>query len=267
MKGGIILVQMLRERRRGFLWWSLGIAALAVITAASYPAVKDAGRGFDEFMESLPEGVVQMMGAADGITTPAGYLNSQFYANVFPIVLLIFGIAAGTWSIAGAEREGTLEPLLANPVPRWRVAVERLAGVTLLLAMLTLIASALLVMLRDPFELSELSVGNLAAAGVGVFLLALLFACLAFAVGAATGSKGLAIATGAGLATATYVVFGLSSLVEFFENLRWSSPWYWFLSPSPLTEGWTFQAIGAPLLVLVPVAVIGIAIFHRRDLT
>ncbi len=218
-------------------------------------------------VEEMPEGVLEMMGAADGLTTPAGYLNSQLYSNVFPIVLLIFGISAAAWSIAGSEREGTLESLLANPVHRWRVALERLTGIALLLAVLTFVATALLAALRSPFELDDLGIGALTAAGVATFLLALLFTGITYAIGAATGSKGWAIAGGAGLATATYVLFGLSSLVDFFENVRWASPWYWLLQPSPLADGWTFQAIGAPLLVVVPVAAIGTALFTRRDLT
>ncbi|NDL56790.1 ABC transporter permease subunit [Phytoactinopolyspora mesophila] len=266
MARGAILGQMLRERRRGTLFWSLAVAALAAITAASYPAVKDAGAGFDEFMESLPEGVTQMMGAADGITTPAGYLNSQFFSNIFPILLLVFSIGVASWSIAGAEREGTLEALLANPVHRWRVALERFAGTGILLALLTFVGTAVLVALRSPFELDDLGVGNLAATGVATFLMALLFASVTFAAGAATGSKAAAIAAGAGLATITYVIFGLSGFVDLFGSISWMSPWDWFLQPSPLTEGWTLQAIGAPFLVIVPVIAVGVVAFTRRDL-
>ncbi|NED99960.1 ABC transporter permease subunit [Phytoactinopolyspora halotolerans] len=267
MKNGLILGQMLRERRRATLWWSLAIAALVLITAASYPSVKEAGSAFDQLVEQMPEGLLEMMGAADGLTTPAGYLNSQLYSNVLPIVLLIFGISAAAWTVAGSEREGTLEPLLANPVHRWQVAIERLTGTTLLLAVLTLVATVLLVAFRSPFELDELSVADLTAAGTAAFLLSLLFSGITYATGAATGSKGWAIAAGAGLATATYVLFGLSSLVDLFESLRWASPWYWFLQPSPLSEGWTFQAIGVPLLVVVPVIAAGTVVFTRRDLT
>ncbi|AYY14052.1 hypothetical protein EF847_16440 [Actinobacteria bacterium YIM 96077] len=265
--GPLVFRQMLRERRRGMLWWSLAVAALTLITGASYPAVRDAGEGLDQFMESMPEGVLEMMGATDGITSPAGYLNSQFHSNIFPIVLLIFGISVAAWAVAGSEREGTLESLLANPVHRWRVGVERFAGAAVLLAGLALIATALLVAFRSPFELDELGVGEMIAAGVGALLLALLFTAITYASGAATGSKGWAIAAGAGLATATYVVYGLSSFVDLLDSVRWISPWYWFLSPSPLREGWTFEAIGVPLLVTIPVVIIGTVVFTRRDLT
>lgn len=267
MKIGIVFAQMLRERRRGLLLWSLAVAALSLITAASYPTIKESDSALDELMESMPEGMTQMFGAADGITSPPGYLNSQFYSNVFPIILLIAGIAAAAWAIAGSEREGTLESLLANPVHRSRVAFERLAGTTILVALLTAVATVLLIAFRSPFELAELSVSNLAAAGVGSFLLAMLFTSITFAVGAASGSKGAAIAAGAGLATATYVLFGLSSLVDFFHSVRWLSPWYWFLSTSPLSGGWTFTATVLPLLVIIPVVAVGTYLFTRRDLT
>lgn len=267
MKSGIVFAQMLRERRRGILLWSLAMATLSLVTAASYPAIKESGSALDELMESMPEGMMQMLGAADGITSPPGYLNSQFYSNVFPFVLLIAGIAAAAWAIAGSEREGTLESLLANPVHRSRVALERLAATTILVALLTALATALLIAVRSPFELSALSVSNLTAAGVGSFLLAMLFASITFAVGAASGSKGFALAAGAGLATATYVLFGLSSLVDFFHSVRWASPWYWFLSTSPLTGGWTFAATLLPLLIIAPVVAIGTYLFTRRDLT
>ncbi|RIQ11216.1 ABC transporter permease subunit [Jiangella rhizosphaerae] len=262
----IVLGQMLAERRRSLVWWSLSIAALAAIVGASYPAVRDVGSQIEQLVRQLPRGVLELMGAGGGIASPAGYLNSRFYSGLFPILLLVFGIMVAAWTVAGAEREGTLEPLLANPVSRTRVALERFAGTAVLLAVLTSAGTAVFVVLRGPFELASLGVGRLVAAGVGVFLLAMVFTALTFATGAATGNKGAAIAAGAGTAAATYLVFALAAFVEFFRNLRWLSPWDWFLSPSPLTGGWTAWAVWPPLLVVAAAVAVGTALFARRDL-
>jgi ABC-2 type transport system permease protein len=266
MTAGTVLRQMLRERRRSSALWSLALAALVVITAATYPTVKDIGSVLDQLMETMPEGMLDLFGAQDGITSPEGFLNSQLYSNIFPILLLVLGIGVAAWTIAGAEREGTLESLLANPISRSRVALERVIGLTILIAVPTFVATVLLIALRTPFELDEVGVVRFFAVGVGSFLLVLLFATLTYAVGAATGSKAAGIATGAGLATATYVIFGLASFVDFFDNLRWLSPWDWFLNYSPLTDGWTWQAIGAPFIVIVPAIAVGTVLFTRRDL-
>lgn len=266
MRVGTVLRQMVRERRRTVLWWSLAVLALVAITAASYPAVRDVGSAIEQIMEFMPEGMLELMGAAGGIASPEGYLNSQLYSNILPILLLVFGIGMAAWTIAGAEREGTLEPLLANPVSRTRVALERFVGAALLLAIPTLAMTVLLIAVRPLFELDALSAGNLLAAGIATYLLVLLFVSLTYAVGAATGSKGGAIAAGAGAAAATYVVFGLSSFVDLFRDLRVISPWHWFLNNSPLIEGWNWPALGWPVLVTIPAVVIGTVLFTRRDL-
>jgi len=266
MKTGIVLRQMLRERRRGVLWWSVAIAALTAITAASYPAVKDAGSVFDQLMEQMPEGMLELFGAEGGITSPGGYLNSQLYSNILPILLLVYGIGMAAWTIAGTERERTLEPLLANPVSRSQVALERFAGTALLLTVPMLVSTILLIATRSLFELDALGVDELIWVGVGTYLLVLLFVSLTYAVGAATGGRAAAIAVGAGVAAGTYVIFGLSSFVDFFDNLRWLSPWDWFLTYSPLTDGPTWPAFAWPLVVIALAVPVGTAILTRRDL-
>lgn len=262
----VVLRQMLKERVRSTLWWSLAVAVLTLAVGFSFAPFHENASDIDAIMESMPEGMSSLLGAANGLASPAGFLNSQFYSNIFPIVLLVFGVAAAAWTIAGAEREGTLEPLLANPVRRSRVALGRWAGVALLLAVLTAISTALFVVLRDTFELTDISVEYLVAAGVATYLLCLLFATLTFAVGAATGSKGTAIAVGAGLATATYLIFALASFVDFFENVQWLSPWTWFLDSSALEVGFRFEAVWLPIFLIVPAVALGTMWFTRRDL-
>lgn len=266
MSAAVVLRQMLKERARTTLWWSIALVALALVLGLSYPTVRREASGVNDIMESLPEGLTELLGATGGVATPDGWLNSQYYSNIYPILLLVFGVAAGAWTIAGAEREGTLEPLLANPVRRSRVALGRFIGVVVLLAVLSAVSTAVLIAIREPSELDAVSVGNLIAAGVGTYLLCLLFASVTYAVGAASGRKGLAIAAGTGAAAATYIVFALASFVAAFESMRWLSPWYWFLDKSALTEGYTVQATVLPLTVIIPVAIAGTIWFTRRDI-
>jgi len=262
----IVLRQMLKDRTRSTIWWSVAIVALTAVLGASYPAVHEQADVFDTLTESMGEGFAEVLGAVDGLASPVGYLNSNFYANLLPILLLVLGIGMASWSVAGAEGEGTLEPLLANPVRRSRVALGRYAGHVIVLAIVTALSTAVLIAFREPWEFGEISASHFAATGVASFLLAVLFTTITYAVGAATGRKGLAIASGAGLAVATFVVFALSAFVEIFESVRWLAPWYWLLEPSTLSEGWTWQAIGLPLLVIVPVVALGTVWFTRRDL-
>ncbi|MDV7399338.1 hypothetical protein RZS08_48450, partial [Arthrospira platensis SPKY1] len=93
---------------------------------AVYPSIRDTGAELEAYIESLPEGLMDAFGLGGAsLTSPEGYLTSQLYSNLYPIILLIMGIGAATWTIAGAERDGTLEATLAAPVGRVSVAVER----------------------------------------------------------------------------------------------------------------------------------------------
>lgn len=265
----LVLPQMLSQRRRSTLWWWAGMALLMLGILASHPSARDSAEGLQSYMDSLPEPLVELMGASAGIASPEGYLSSQLYSNMFPILVVVLGIGAAAWSIAGAESEGTLEMLLANPVSRARVALERLLGVVLLTGALTLVATVVATALGPAFELSSLSAGSLWAASLGVWALALTFTSVTFGLGAATGSKALAIGAGAGAAAGTYVLYGLTAFVDSLRSLHWLSPWYWFLDADPLggvTASFWSQAVLLPLAVAGLFCLAGIARLSRRDL-
>ncbi|HEU4912342.1 MAG TPA: ABC transporter permease subunit [Actinomycetes bacterium] len=265
----LVLTQMLASRRRSTLWWSVGMAFLVLVVIASYPSVRDSAEGFESYLESLPEGFAELVGAEGGIAAPAGYLNSQMYSNMYPLLLIVLGISAASWAVAGSEGEGTLEMLLANPVTRSRVAVERLAGVVVLTGAVSLAATVVLVLTAPVVELTGLPSGALWAAGLGSWTLALCFAGVSFGVGAATGSKAAAIGSGSAAAAGTYVLYGLSAFVQAIEPVRWLSPWFWFLDSDPLTgvtSTFWVQGVLLPLAVGALFSVAGVAVLVRRDL-
>jgi ABC-2 type transport system permease protein len=265
----LVLTQMLQSRRRSTLWWSVGIAVTVLAVVASYPSVADSAEGLESYLDSLPQGFDELFAVGAGIATPAGYLNSQLYANLLPILVLVLGIGAASWSIAGAEGDGTLEMLLANPVSRRRVAAERILGVALLTGAVTLVATVVVAALGPAFDLGSLSEAGVWAAGLGVWVLGLTFASVSYGLGAALGSRGVALGGGAGTAAGTYVVYGLTAFVPSLEPLHWLSPWYWFLDADPLTgvdgASW-LQAVLLPGAVAAAACMAGVARFTSRDL-
>lgn len=265
----LVLAQMLRDRRRSTSWWTVAVVLMCVIIAAAYPSVRDSSAQLDAYIESLPQGLVDLFGAAGGIGTPAGYLNSQLYANVFPLLLIVLGIGAAAWSVAGAEADGTLEMLLANPVSRTRVALERLAGVALIVLVVTAAATIVLILTAPVFGLDGLPGGALVAAGLALWSLTMCVAGVTHGVGAATGARGQAVAGGSALAAGTYVLYGLTGLVSSLEPLRWLTPWFWFLDADPLAHGFTarlwLQAVLLPVSLGAAAALAGLHRLRVRD--
>jgi beta-exotoxin I transport system permease protein len=182
-----IAVHALRRRRTSLIWWALGVAGMAALLAVAYPTIRD-NNELDKTFGSLPPGVEALLGLSGGntLTSPAGYLDSQFFANILPVMLLVFAIGVAAWSVAGDEQSGTLELLLANPIGRVPVALARFAALVAMLAVLVAVGVATLVGLAPTTGLNKgLPADKLAAATIGAGLLALAFAAVAFAVGAA----------------------------------------------------------------------------------
>ncbi len=85
------------------------LAAVGLV-AISYPTVRD-NSALDKTFQGLPPSVQALLGLdpANALTSPVGYLDSQFYANLLPIILLVFSIGLGSWAIRrrpSQERQG-----------------------------------------------------------------------------------------------------------------------------------------------------------------
>lgn len=260
--------RLLVDRRRALLWWCVAFVAFIEVNVVFYPSVKDQSE-FDQMMEQLPDSLRVLTGVTGdlSITSPVGYLQSQLFAMFFALLLLIFGVGLAANAIAGAEQEGRLEYLLAQPVTRIEVALGRLLAIVVL--MTVLMTSGLVALaVTDPLVgLDEgISSVNLLAACVESLLLALVFTAAGFAVGAATGRKGESLAVASALATVAFLVNGFGDLVAAVEKVRFLSPWHWFAGGDPLVHGFTLQATVPALVTVAVLVAVGTWRFHGRDL-
>lgn len=260
-----ILGRTLHVRRRSMIGWSVGIAALAGITVAFWPIMPDP-REMEQLMEQLPEGMLAAFGMAEveDLFSPEGYLDSQLFAMISPLVLLIFAVGCGAAAIAGDEERGTLELLLAQPLSRTRVLLERTGGIALLIATLVVI-HALALAVGGAIVGLDVAVEGFVAIHVSLLLLTLLFAGAALAVGAATGRRGLAIGVAAAIAVGGYLLDSFAPLVDWLEPLRPASPFYLYRGADPLSEGLDPVHSGALAAVALLTVAVAVWAFGRRD--
>ena len=248
-----------RDARRGLVWWSVGIAVLVALTNAFYPSIKG-NEAYDELLEDYGEAAQAFLGATD-LTSAEGYLNSQFFSFMVPVLLLVYVVGAGSRAIAGEEEAGTLDLLLSHPVSRARVVLEKAVATAVQLGVLALAVFASIAVTAPVVSL-ESGTGRIAAASAGTYLLALLYGLLALLVGAATGSRAAAIGVPAVLAIAGYLLNGLGQVVEVLEPFRILSPFRLVGDPLADGVGWGFAVLAGLALVLVALAP---PAFERRD--
>lgn len=259
-----VLAQAVRERGRSLAWWTLGIVALIALTVAFYPSIRD-DASLTDYAKDLPKSLRALFaGGETNLASPVGYLNSQVYALMAPLLLLIFSIGAGAGAVAGEEERGTLDLVLAHPVRRRDYVLQRFLALTVLVALLSAVLLATVALGALAVDL-DIGFGRLVAASGSVGLLALMFGTLALAVGAAAPGRARAVAVAAGLAIAAWMLDGLAQAVDALDPWRPLSPYYQALGRNPLREGvpWEGWAVLAAITaVLVTVAAAGLA---RRD--
>jgi ABC-2 type transport system permease protein len=253
----------LGAHRRAILGWVIGLVALVAFTLVFYPSIRD-NPEFDAIMERMPDSLRAIVGEKS-ITSPEGYLEAQLFLYLIPLLFGIWTIGRGADAVAGEEKRKTMDLLLANPIKRGRVIIEKFAATT---SGLLIMAAAVLISLAIGAGLvsMDIGVGELAATVLGSLLVALLFGALGLMVASATGAKGLAIGVAASLMTASYFVYSLSSQAEILETISKVSPFYLYLKDSPLENG--IPPVHFAILLVVTVVFVALAVFtfDRRDI-
>jgi ABC-2 type transport system permease protein len=260
-----LLLESLRSHRRSLLWWAFGILALVGLTMAFYPSVRDSA-GLDQYSKDLPEALRALfVGGELDLTGPVGYLNSQVYLMLAPLLLAIFTIGAGASAVAGDEEDGLLDLLLSQPVTRTAFALERFVWLCLstLLLLLVLTATVVIGSLATGLDLGE---AHVPSASISTGLFALFVGSVALAVGSSFPGKSRAIAVAAGVATLSWIIDGLAKAVDWLDGVASFSPYRIAYGSGPLANGaaWgDWLILSGLVLVLAGVAVIGL---RRRDI-
>ncbi|MFO7779596.1 MAG: ABC transporter permease subunit [Nitriliruptoraceae bacterium] len=258
-----VLRWVLRVHRRALIGWGVALGLVTALYVSFWPAMGDT-QEMQALIDSMPEALVTAMGY-DAISSPAGYLESTVYALLAPILMLVFALAFGARLIAGDEESGAMELEATGPVGRRRVLLERYAALVLGVVWLGALTGVVALTLARALGM-DIGTGPLLGATVGLGLLVLALGSVAFAVGAATGRRALALTVGATVAVFGYMADALAPLLDDGAWLERLSPFFWYLGNDPLNEG--LGVAGALALAALTLVSLGVAVlaYDRRDL-
>jgi ABC-2 type transport system permease protein len=226
-----------------------------------YPSIEAMG-SLQQMMDKLPPAIREFFASSElNIGTPEGFLNLELFTFIAPLLVLAYTVVVAGSATAGEEERGTMDLLLANPIPRWRVVVEKAAafvlGTIVIVALMWAGAAAAATAVGV-----DLDLGRLAQALVSVLLLGLALGGLALALGAMTGRRWLSSGVSLMVVIAGFFLNGLGAL----DPWRPLSPFYHYIANDPLSHGLD----PGSALVLVAWAVVGLIVavvaFERRDL-
>ncbi len=254
----------LRDQRHALIWWAVGFLAVVLMYTAFWPNIRNNADQFTKYLHDMPKFVRNMIGGVD-FMTPEGYVQSELFSFMAPILLLVYAIGAGARAIAGEEEAGSLDLLLSTPARRRRILLDKFAALVVPVVGFIVVLWLAVVAFGPLFDLRP-DLGGFTAMSLNTMLLGLAFGSVALAIGAATGRKSLAIGMPSGIAVMTYVLNVLAPSVDWLEPFRLLSPFYYYSGGDPIVNG--LDPLHAFVLAAISFVAVAYALwaFERRDL-
>ena len=268
MKSTLSIVWWELWQRRWFMcWWAIGIALYMVLVISVYPSFKDQAADLNKSLEQLPDAAKALFSDTPDFLSPVGYLSSQIYYLVLPLIYSILTIGLGASLIAKEEQQHTIELLLSRPVSRGGLLLGKaLAGLAILL-IVSIVNLAVTIPTVWWAGFDGVSTSGVVLVTFVCAVLSLIFGALAFMLSAmGHGAKTISLGVAALVALGGYVISSLEATVTW---LQWPSkllPYHYF-HPSEILSGnfTTNECIG----FVAAIAVLGVfswVAFRRRDI-
>jgi ABC-2 type transport system permease protein len=250
------------KRVRGSLVMAAGIVLLTALYVWMFPRITDSV-DLDRYVEAWPPALREAFGATE-LGSIEGFLAAELYAFVWVILLGIYLAYAAASTIAGPVERDRMDLLLALPISRSRLLVERFASllvpVLLLNAVVPVAVYAAVVLIGESISAVDLLVVHLLSIPYLVTTAGIGLAC-------SVTLDREAIAQRAAIA----IVFGLFLIDSIVSDtgIAWlgtASPSRYY-DPSAILVGGDAGLTGGAILTAAALALVAgsAAWFSRRD--
>jgi ABC-2 type transport system permease protein len=249
----------LRDQRWQIVGYGLALLAMAALIVLIWPSYRTTVESI-----KLPEAVQAFMGSDLSYASAAGFVSAEFFSWI-PVLLIVYAVVQGTGAIAGEESSGTIDLLMAQPVARPTMVLQKslafCVGAVLVVA-LGFAGFAVSI----PFVSIDITLSDAFVASANLLPITLLFFTFSVWLGAVAPNRGLAAGTAVAVATGAYFANSLASGVHEISGLRYASPFYYYGAGLPLVKGIDWPHVALLLGVSVLFLALSLRAFERRDI-
>lgn len=261
---GTLILKTLRDRWRSSLAWAAAMTALITVQLYIYPSVEESGSAMDQFIAAFPPEFIAMFRIED-YTSGIGFLGTELFSMMIPLVFIALGAAWGASASAEEEERGTSEVLYTLPIRRGAVQLSKIVAFIVVATVVGIWVIAV-ISIGAPVVDLDITDANIIPVTIACVMLGVFFHAISLATGALTGRRSIAIGASIGLALLSFLVFALAPMVDSFDAIIQADPFQWALGENPLANGFDWLGLawlGFGALVSYAIALIAI---NRRDI-
>jgi len=250
------------SRWKNILIWSVSMFILALVFTGLYDSFKGE---ITDMIGNAPKLMEAMIGPiSEDAVTPEIWLGIELYGLLFPILLAVIAVSAGASAIGTEEESGTIELILASPISRGRVVLEKSLGIMIQLGIVSgfLWVGIATGSLLFPFDVSLTNVFFATAKG---WIFGMTVAYITMSIQSLKGRKGLALGVGSGFVGLSYVIMVISGLLNGLNSLKYTSLFNYYDGRSVLINGLNETSFAVMLGLSGLFLVVSLYGFYNRD--
>lgn len=264
---GVIIKDTMRSNWKSTLYWGCGIGILGIYLVA-IASSSDIIGGYVTLLESLPPAMLSAFGINDVrmFSTAEGWITSGFVSYAM-LMLSFYAVMAGLNITVNEEDNGVLDIMLALPISRTQVIIEKSIayallsfGVIILCIIYPLIGIAI-------FKV-EADLGKVILSILNMYPAILLIITVTSLIGTVARRKITTIGLSAGFVLVSYFInfLGEAASETFAATLQQFSFFYHSNGTAIVLD--TFNPLTSIVLMSVAIVCLGLSVvmFNRRDI-
>ncbi len=261
----VMLRRAIKDLRWTVLWYALGVIIYSLAIMSVYPTIRKNSAAFQDVFKTYPEAFLKAFGVSSNMFEMAAFISAEFLNVIWPLIVAIFVIMAGTSAVAQEVERGTVELWLSIPVSRVRLLSAKIASLGIGIVVIALVTVV-------SIEVGALLVGE----DFGVSRLLMLFPVLVgFPVAVAgysllfssfASERGKVAGLAAVVTLGFYLMWVFAALVDSLSWLRYLTIFTAY-KPQPALESGSVNWLQVITLLGLGVAgaVGSLVVFQRRD--
>lgn len=261
---GTLIGRTLYEKRWFMIGWALAFSVMSTLIMMFYPSFSDGG-GFDEVAKSLPSQLQGFIGDPSVFGTIDGFIASQVFDVRMSLMIIIMTLILASSLTVREEENGDLRTTLMTSLSRNRVVIEKFVGATIIIIILNIVS--ILGVYIGIISIGE-SIPHQLLWKLGA--LSCLFAAAAFsipyAVGLATGRRGVTMTVGLFVALGSYLLSTFARAVDWLKDWDVLSLIHYYDTAGIREHDFSLVNIWVFSIIILVALTISIATFRGRDI-
>jgi ABC-2 type transport system permease protein len=262
-----IFLRTIKERKWTVLIYCIGVLLFLWMYIALFPTFKGQMANLEQYMKAFPESFMKAFGfEIQYFGTLEGYLASEQFSFIWPIMLIALMVSMGSSFLAGEIEKGTIAILLSQPISRIKIFLSKYLTGFFYLIIFTTVSIISIFPLARAYDITY-NTERFCKLGLVSFLFGLAIFSLSMLFSALFSEKSKPTFIVVGILLVMYFINIVSGLKENLDKLKYFSFFYYFKPPEVLNHNvidkWTWWVFLGTFVISTILALIW---FKKKDI-